>query len=73
MRRRAAVALDKRQGAALHLVGAIDGEIELGLAGEVGDRDAERLSLAMRLDGRRDADDAETVTDATSDLFDNQR
>ena len=66
------MSLDQRQCATLYLVGAVDGEVELGLACEVGQRNAERFCLAMRLDGCGDADDTQTVANAASDLINHQ-
>jgi hypothetical protein len=67
------VALDERKCATLDLIGAVDGEVELRLASKVGQRDAERFCLAMRLEGCGDADDAQTVANAASNLLDTQR
>ena len=47
-------------------------EVELGLTGEVGERDAERLGLSVRLQRRGNADDAQAFADAAADLFDDQ-
>ena len=64
--------LDERERAALHLVGAVDREVKLRLAGEVGERDAERFCLTMGLDGGGDADNVKAIAHAASNLVDDQ-
>src|ERR1700743_2120367 len=72
-KQRAAVALDQMKGSALHLVRPVDREVELRLACEVGEWNAEGLCLTMGLDRGSDRDDVQTLANAASDLIDDQR
>ena len=56
----------------MHLVGAVDGEVDGSMGAEGGEGDAKRLGLRGRAFGCRDADDAQSLPHSAAKRVDHE-